>query len=262
MTTERLMLAFLMLVLPLAAGMPGCGGGSRPVPTGALASPYDTGQGVVWAVAPLRNESGVSVIDTLALTDRMTNEVQQIEGVSAIPVNRTIQAMEAAGLPSLNTPNEALAIARMLGADAILVGSVTAWDPYDPPSIGISVGLFARSATMQTPTGPIIDPMALQAASTDQNMRNDWPASQPVNAVASYLDASNQLVVAEIRNFAALRSDPSSGLGWRRYLKSMKSFSRFACFHVLQDLLLQERARLAAAAAAAAEQSAAQPESR
>lgn len=238
------LLAALMLPGLCLTALPGCGGfrlSSRP---DNLVSPYEAGRPVVWAVAPFRNESGHSSVDVLALADALANEVQQIEGVTALPLNRTIQVMEAMELPSIGTPSEAVSVAKALGADAILVGSVSAWDPYSPPSIGMTIGLFARSETMRTVEGPTFDPIELQAASTDQLIRGDWPASQPVSAVAQHLDASHYETMRAVRSYAASRTDPTSGLGWKRYTMSMRSFTQFACFHALEELVRNEHGRM------------------
>ena len=109
-------------------------------------SPYSIQHPMVWGVAPLRNESGVSVVDELRLTDMLINELQQFPGLNVLPTNRSIAAMSALELRSIDTPEQAQRLAQAMDVDALLVGTITAYDPYDPPVLGMNLALFAASS--------------------------------------------------------------------------------------------------------------------
>lgn len=242
---SRALVLAATLALFALAGAPGCGAG-KPVMPSSNSSPYGGEGDVIWAVAPLRNESGVSTFDELALTDTLTNEVQQVAGVSVVPVNRTLAAMRALGLPAVRTASDALAICRTLGVDAIVVGVVTAYDPYDPPTLGMNLALYAMSETMHVGKPPEIDPAALRGSPTDPNAGIVGSAAkEPLSVIAEVLDASDGATRERIRQYAAGRHDPSSALGWRRYTASMGLYAKFACFEMTGRLLASERARLA-----------------
>ena len=75
--------------------MPGCTTGEQLHAPRVLSSPYPATLGdALWAIAPLRNESGVSIIDELALADTLAAQIQQVRGLSTIPVNRTLSVMQ------------------------------------------------------------------------------------------------------------------------------------------------------------------------
>lgn len=236
------LLAVLFAVL--ACFVPGCAG-KRPVekPT-VLTSPYSAPRVVVWAVAPLRNESGVSLIDELALSDTLVNEAQQVEGISILPVNRTLAGMRALKMASVSSQADALSLCKALGADAIIVGSVNAWHPYDPPIIGLSLGLFGTSGVMNVPAASRIDAQSLRSAATDRPIPESELPPQPLSALSAVLDASDGNTRELIRRYAKGRHDPESALGWQRYTASMALYAKFACHEMTRRLLEAEQSRL------------------
>ena len=210
-----------------------------------LTAPYESRE-VRWAVAPLVNESGVSIVDELAATDALVSAITEVEGLTALPTNRTLAALRALGLRGVASPGEARALARALGADAIVVGSITDWYPYDPLRFGLNLALYARTREMDLAD---IDPIALSQATTDSQIRAGSPADLPVAGVAEHYDASNHAVVAQVRRYAEGRHDPRTALGDDIYLKSMERYTQFVCFRTVELLLNRERERLALAGA-------------
>jgi len=259
MTTEQhmlrggyaLFLSALGLVALCLASLAGCGSGPRQHDPLTLRSPYPyEGGDVLWAVAPLANESGVSVVDPLIVSDALIYQITQVEGVSGVPMNRTLAAMRSLGLETVESPQDALALARSLGADAILAGSITAWDPYDPPELGMTLALFAAR-----PGGPgglaehWVNPREMQGWVTEhsEGLGPGGRASMPVTAGAAHVDATRSDVRREVEAYADPRVEPGSPLGWRRYVSSMALFTEFVCHRLVKDLLASERERLASA---------------
>ncbi len=242
-------LALLVAAISSIAGFPGCTNhkqawNDEPF---SLRSPYTTQRDVVWVIAPIRNESGVSVADELRLADSLVSTIQEIRGVSAVPMNRTLAAMRAAGLPEIDNAAQATALARRMNADAVLVGSLTDWDPYEPPRLGLAIALYARSDSMGVIDTTGLDPRRLTMASSDRDpwdFRHD--PSEPLSVVALHLDGSNGEVRADLRRFASGRIDPNSATGWKGYLAAMSRFERFACFELTRRLLASEADRLVA----------------
>ncbi len=246
MTTEQRLLALpLTILLILASALPGCAtGDTRPDPL-TLRSPYTDDRGdALWAVAPLVNESGVSVVDPLLVSDSLVYQIQQVQGVSAAPMNRTIAAMRALGLETIDSPQAALSLARALGADAIVAGSVTAWDPYDPPEIGMTLALFTLN-----PTGPTqldVNPRDMQGWVTEYASANG-STRQPAGVAAAHVDAARIDVQRDVRFYATPRVEPGAPLGWKRYTASMALFTEYVCHRLVRDMLNQERVRIAGA---------------
>lgn len=248
MTTEQRMHSTLWATLAWALLLTGCATTSRglrlPAPT---VSPYDASHGdVVWAVAPPRNESGVSVVDPLAVADELASAVGEVRGLAAVPVNRTLAAMRTLGIDGVASGADARRLALTLGVDGVLVGTVTAWDPYDPPRLGLSLALYARPGSDRIADASAeIDPRALTAAATEPRLPAGRPAEAPLSAVSEHLDARNHEVLMDLRAFAEGRHDPDSALGWRGYTASMTLFTRYASHRLVGALLDLERLRLA-----------------
>lgn len=207
-----------------------------------LTAPYDARDGEpVWAVVPLRNESGTTQVDVLGLSDKLVWAVEQVRGVRALPLNRTMAAMRALDLSAVRTPAEARRVAQALGADGVLVGSITAYDPYSP-LVGVSLALFH----VGPPSSPTrADPARLAAAPTESRVlpRAGAP-DRAVAVVSEVFDGRNHQVQMEVRSYAAGRVEPLSALGWERYLRSASLFEEFAMFSGVERLIGQEWARV------------------
>ena len=124
-------------------------------------SPYG-GRRVV-AVAPLRNESGSLHVDALRLTDQLAAEVARVRGLDTVPVNRVLATMRSLEMSGIDSPADAHRLRERLGVDGLVVGSITAYDPYDPPTLGLAVELY-RGDRDPGGTGHGLDPRELSRA--------------------------------------------------------------------------------------------------
>jgi hypothetical protein len=225
----------------------GCATSQRLTPPTVLIAPYDTTEGdVLWAVIPPRNESGTSVVDVAMVGDAIVAAVQSTRGVRCLPVNRTIEAMRALGLEGgISTPAQAEALARSLGADAVVAGSVTAYDPYQPPTLGLALALYARPGALGSRRTDMVDPYRLTRAYTDTGFTGSNFAGSPVTVASELLDARDHQTLMLLQDYAEGRSDPTGALGWRVYLVSMDLYTKFAAHQAVRRLLDEEWLRLA-----------------
>jgi len=230
-----------LLALAIAALAVGCSSTEpRLTAPGMHTAPYDTRYGeVLWAVVPLANESGTTAVDPLAVSDALVNAAEEIRGVRCLPVNRTIEAMRALGMERVSNAGEARELARSLGAEGVLVGTITAWDPYDPPSLGVSLALFPADE----PVANGVDPRALSRSTTDETI--DIGGDRSPVVVSEHLDARSHGIQVLVREYATGRSETQSALGWRVYLASMDLYTEFAAHELMGRLLTEEWLRLA-----------------
>ncbi len=251
MFCARVLSTRLTCLALLAAVVSGCHSARKEavlVPPEVLVAPYDTSNGdALWAVAPLGNESGVSTINTDLIADALISKIDEIRGVACLPLNRTLAAMQARNLRFIRSPADARALATLLGVDAIVVGNITAYDPYDPPKIGISLALFSRD---RKPAEPF-DPMRLRSAyrDADYQISNSKFDDKPVAVVSEHLDGANHEVQFELRRYASGRHDAESALGWKSHLVNMDLYTEFAAYFAVSRLLQQERLRVGQPAA-------------
>ena len=213
----------------------------------ALVAPYDTSRGeVLWAVAPLINESGTTTPRLDAITDKLVAAVEETQGVQAVPLNRTLEAMRSLKLAQIATPGEARRLAQAMGVDGVLVGTLTAYDPYTPV-IGLKIALFSSPVRRPGETAGV-DARALQNAATDTTAGLRW-SDRPVVVVSENLDAKNNQVLMDLKTFADGRQNGPTATGWRRYLASADLYAEFAAYHAVDALLRQEWIRAGRAAA-------------
>jgi hypothetical protein len=215
-----------------------------------LTSPYDTSAGeVLWAVVPLRNESGTSVTDPLALSDHLVGAIEEVEGIRCVPLDRTLAAMQSLKLRAIQNPAQARSLAQAMGVDGVVVGSVTAYDPYTPV-MGLSLALYARpGATMTARPNPAFNPRELTESPTDQTVTNADSGynERPLAVWSGRLDAKNHQTLMDLRIYASGRTRDLSAMGWRRYTASMDLYSQFAMYRGVDGLLQQEWTRVARA---------------
>lgn len=242
----------LGLALACAVGatlwLGGCAGKKDTLVAPAVTgSPYDASGGeVLWGVVPLRNESGTTLADTLLISDAVVAAVEEVRGVRALPVNRTIAAMRALGMSELDSPAEVRRLAEAMGVDGIIVGTITAYDPYHPPTLGLALALYARPGRMEPVGTGGLDVSKLRYQPTEYRaFPNSTFADAPASVVSDHLDGKNHEVLMDVQRYAAGRHDRGSALGWRRFLVSMDLYTEFAAWRMVGRLLEHEWIRLA-----------------
>lgn len=185
------------------------------------------------AVAPVLNLSGQQGPDPLLQADLVYQELQQVRGLTAVPVNRTVQAMAGLGLRQIDSLEQARAICMALGVESIIVGTISAYDPYDPPKFGGSVQVFTVKQGGATVN---VRDLARQPTA-------DGVESVPVNAdfiqAVRMFDASAGTTRSRVDQYAAGRVDPSGPLGVREFYLNMDRYSAFAWHELIEEALKQ-----------------------
>ncbi|MEN0020864.1 MAG: hypothetical protein AAF747_08285 [Planctomycetota bacterium] len=194
----------------------------------------------LWAVLPPLNESGTTAVDPLSVGDAIVASIQQVQGLSALSMNRTLQSMAALDLgptPSLS-PADIRMLAEAMGVDAVVVPSITAYNPYDPPVFGLTLALQRRDTRLADDS---FDPRRLVRAPVDPSLVQPTTfATRPTSVVSAHLDAQNHAVLAAVRSYAVGRHDPTDALAWRKYTASMPLFTEFATQYTVRRLLERE----------------------
>jgi hypothetical protein len=214
----------------------GCGS-SHPKPygiEGQLFLPSSRTQ--VWAVAPTLNISGQSHVDPLLQSDLVFAELQQVHGLTVIPVNRVAEVYIAMRIDRVQTEDQAQQVCQALGCDALVVPTVTLYDSYDPPKLGASLQLFSRPGALRQ--DPPIDPHELErSASPMPELAMARP--QSIVQVVGVYDAVDGTVQSRIASYAAGRVDPNGPLGAREVELDMDRYCGFV-YHDLISRLLAE----------------------
>lgn len=204
-----------------------------------LPTPYATPQ--LWAVAPLANESGTTAVDRMEITDLLSEQCQQIDGINTVPVNRVLLAMQRLGIQAVTTPQDARNLIVVLGVDGLVVGTITAWDPYQPPKLGLAIQLFSADTI---PAGDSFDPDQARRATGETRIAD---TATPIAQAAGIWDASNHRTLASLDGFTRGRTRLDSAYGPDLYLVDMDLYTQFAAYRLVEKLLKNEHSRVAAA---------------
>lgn len=234
MTSKQVLLTLIALML----------WGCTQKPTAQpLESPYATRQ--VWAIAPIRNESGSAHANGLVMADHLARQLENASQIDVLPVNRVLAVMESQGMASLRTSGDVQRLLSLLGADYLVAGTITAWDPYDPPKLGVSVELFVSEKRERQRA---LDLRRLSSASTDGNAQPPAPANGglPVSLASGYFDAASPDVREKLQHYGEKRSqDDLDRSPWRLYRINMNLFCEFVSYIMSWRLLEAERHRIA-----------------
>ena len=188
----------------------------------------------VWAVAPAVNLSGEEV-DPLLQADDLFQQLQQVHGVTVIPVNRTAQVFAALQIGRVQSPQQAALVCDQLGCDALVVPTVTIFDPYDPPKVGASLQIFRREG-IEIP--PNVDVHALsRAAAPLPGEPLPPPGAAGFKQSVGMFDAANGTVRDRLVAYAKGRNDPVGPLGSREYLLNMDRYCGFVYHELIVELL-------------------------
>ena len=193
----------------------------------------------VWAVAPAVDLSGQRDVDPILQADLLYQQLQQVRGLTVVPVNRVAEVYASLGITRVQSEEQAAIVCDLLGCDGLVVASVTAYDPYNPPKFGGSLQLFTGGrVALTSTTAADLDPreLARRAAPAEDEPLPRAAATGFRQAVGMY-DAANGSVRDALLEYAAGRNDPIGPMGAKEYLVSMDRFCGFAYHSLTAELL-------------------------
>lgn len=187
-----------------------------------------------WAVAPVIDLSGQRV-DPILQADVLYGQLQQVDGLTVVPVNRVVQVYQALRLPQVQTEEQAALVCEMLGVDALVIASITLFDPFDPPRMGASVQLFRRGGYRR----PLdVDPRELARRATLPRVSGaDSTAAVAFPQAVGIFDAANGSTREGVLRYAQGRTDQVGPLKDRAYFLEMDRYSGFVYASLIEDLL-------------------------
>ncbi|MFI4862127.1 MAG: hypothetical protein ACIAXF_15790 [Phycisphaerales bacterium JB063] len=195
---------------------------------------------------PLRNESGSRGVDSFRMADRLAHEFELVQGIDVLPVNRVLQAMQTLGLDAVATRDDAMALREVLGVDGLVVGSVTAYDPYDPVRIGLSLDLYTDALIPPKPLDIRGLSWAPTADSAGMQLQTQYRTEQPVATVSGVFSASHPSVKRRISAYAVERGTSGNARHNERMITiDMNLYSEFVGHEMGSRLMWAEWQRLA-----------------
>jgi len=151
-------------------------------------------------------------VDTEEASQIFASELQQFGGMKVFPAAVT---HAAAVQRQYRLPEDAHKLGATLGVDAVLVGFITDYQPYDHPRVGVLLMLY---------------PSAKEAEAGEAR------AKQTFQRV---YDSDQKDVAQEVRRFAAARNSQKTPLADREYLLVMSKYMHFVADRSLRDLFAE-----------------------
>lgn len=222
----------------LTCGLPGC---EPKPPQYGTERPLNLtpGKRQVWAIAPAINLSGQQSVDPLLQADLVYQQLQAVHGVTAIPVNRVAEVYASLRVEKVQSAEQAAIVCELLGCDGLIVPTITAYDPYEPPKFGASLQLFGKPGNFDLP--PAVDPRDLvRQAAPPPGAAAPPPVMASSGAIAQSVgmfDSANGSVRQSLLDYAVGRADPVGPLGSKEYFVSMDRYCGFAYHELIAGLV-------------------------
>ncbi|HAO00070.1 MAG TPA: hypothetical protein DCQ98_22715 [Planctomycetaceae bacterium] len=134
--------ALVLLTLSCATALAGCSAWPRAVHEPQLHNPFPQLERI--AILPFFNQSASPNLDGLQVAEAYQVELQKIPGFQVMPVAVVDQYLRDSEIP-IDSSTDFQKLARDLGVDVLVVGSVTVYDPYPPPKIGLAIDWYAAN---------------------------------------------------------------------------------------------------------------------
>jgi len=191
------------------------------------------------------DQSGTGIVDTMSATDEFYTELQQVPGLEVTPVNRVQAVMLQLRMERISSPADAMALADALEVDGVIVGTITRYNPYYPPLVGMVVQLYSRKSRMPEGTGDGINPADMARAGKQVELELK-PPMRPEATVIRIFDASQKETEEQIKQYAQLQGEDQTPYGWRKVTLS-RNYLRFVSYEIIGELLAQQRKGLTTA---------------
>jgi len=189
----------------------------------------------VWAVAPAINLSGEPQVDPLLQADLLYQQLQSVHNVTVIPVNRVVEVYSALRITKVESEKQAALVCDQLGCDALVIPSVTLFDPYSPPKMGASVQLLLRNGLAHMENVNARDLARRATPSADQSL----PPSPNFMQAVGMFDSANGSTHAAVLEYAKGRNDPLGPMGAKEYFADMDRYCGFVYHSLIADLIRQ-----------------------
>jgi len=188
----------------------------------------------VWAIAPAVNLSGENEIDPLLQADLVYQQLQSVNGITVVPVNRVAEVYASLRIEKIESEEQAAIVCDLLCADGLVVPTVTAYDPYNPPKVGAALQLFMPHGALSQQAAVDVRELARQAS---PGPNDAMPTHGNFVQVVGMFDAANGSVRQAVLDYAAGRNDPKGPLGSKEYFVSMDRYCGFVYASLIRELI-------------------------
>jgi hypothetical protein len=201
----------------------------------------------IWAVAPAVNLSGEASVDPILQADLLFQQLQAVNNLTVIPVNRVVQVYAALHITKVESEEQAAIVCQQLGCDALVVPTMTVYDPYNPPKMGAALQLLGSGTSMARANNVDARELIRQATPLETEALPSHPGF--IQVVGMY-DAANGSVRDAVLRYAKGRNDPTGPYASNEYLVDRDRYSGFVYHTLLEQMVGRVAAQPPAAAQA------------
>jgi hypothetical protein len=188
----------------------------------------------VWAVAPAINLSGEPAVDPILQADLLYEQLQEVNNLTVIPVNRVVQVYAALHIAKVESEEQAAVVCQQLGCDGLVLATITRYDPYNPPKAAISLQLLGNSPAAPMPHVDARELVRQAAPREDQTL----PTKPHFIQVVGMYDAEDGSVHAAVLQYAKGRNDPLGPMKSNEYFSNMDRYCGFV-YHTLISQMIE-----------------------
>jgi hypothetical protein len=190
----------------------------------------------VIVVAPVLNLSGSEDFDPLKISDLIASELATFPDTAVVPVNLALAELDRQGKRWVETPDDAVRLGRVFGADATVVTAITEYRPDAPPVVGMVMQWYPTRPAQ--PSGRALDPVAASRSSRTPDVSLSADATPaPMLQVQRVFNASHDAVANELKDYARTRDASDSPYGWQRYTKSQELYVRYCGWALIRTMV-------------------------
>jgi len=187
----------------------------------------------VWAIAPAINLSGEPSVDPILQADLVFQQLQAVNNVTVIPVNRVVEVYAALHITKVESEEQAEIVCEQLGCDGLIIPTLTIYDPYNPPKLGAALQLMRRVPLDRSKN---VDVRELTRQATPMTTEA-LPKNPSFIQVVGMYDAANGSVRDAVNQYAKGRNDPTGPLAANEYLVSMDRYCGFVYYTLIQQMI-------------------------
>ncbi len=162
------------------------------------------------------------------------NEIQHFDDFEVEPAPTVYNLMLAR---QYTIPDDARRIADELGLDALLVGLITDYYPYEPPRVGVEFRLYPVEASHQV----VIDPMAVKQFGVPYDTREEVNLEM---TIARVIDSAHAGTRMRLKSYVTFRSPKDVPNAVDRHLMSMDDYMKFVSHQMILSMVHEARDRV------------------
>ena len=193
----------------------------------------DNGTHPIWAIAPAVNLSGEPSVDPILQADLLFQQLQAVNNVTVIPVNRVVEVYAALHITRVESEEQASIVCEQLGCEGLIIPTITIYDPYNPPKLGAALQLMRKTPVDRSNN---VDVRELTRRATPLETAS-LPQKPGFIQVVGMYDAADGTVRDAVRSYAHGRNDPTGPLAASEYLVSMDRYCGFVYYTLIQQMI-------------------------